>query len=151
MASRTKGTRGGGAPAAVIDEEEVDDLYSKPLGDFTRARDALAKRLRQAGDKAAAERVKALRRPTAAAWALNQLARRYPQRMEALLDAGERLREAQRGGDRQRGPPRGGRGPARPARPVRRRCRRSSEHRAAERNAALDGTARALPLRGVEW
>lgn len=97
MASRTKGTRGGGAPAAVVDEEEVDDLYSKPLGDFTRARDALAKRLRQAGDKAAAERVKALRRPTAAAWALNQLARRYPQRMEALLDAGERLREAQGG------------------------------------------------------
>ncbi|WP_437779570.1 hypothetical protein [Sorangium sp. So ce1097] len=96
MASRTKGTRGGGAPA-VVDEEEVDDLYRKPLGDFTRARDALAKRLRQAGDKAAAERVKALRRPTAAAWALNQLARRYPQRMEALLDAGERLREAQRG------------------------------------------------------
>ncbi|WP_437876394.1 hypothetical protein [Sorangium sp. So ce513] len=97
MASRTKGTRGGGAPAAVVDEDEVDDLYKKPLVDFTRARDELARRLRQAGDKAAAERVKALRRPTAAAWALNQLARRYPQRMEALLDAGERLREAQRG------------------------------------------------------
>ncbi|WP_438025883.1 hypothetical protein [Sorangium sp. So ce233] len=98
MASRTKGTRGGGPPpAAVVDEDEVDDLYKKPLGDFTRARDDLAKRLRQAGDKAAAERVKALRRPTAAAWTLNQLARRYPQRMEALLDAGERLREAQRG------------------------------------------------------
>ncbi|WP_434044431.1 MULTISPECIES: hypothetical protein [Sorangium] len=98
MASRTKGTRGGGPPAAaVVDEDEVDDLYKKPLGEFTRARDDLAKRLRQAGDKAAAERVKALRRPTAAAWTLNQLARRYPQRMEALLDAGERLREAQRG------------------------------------------------------
>ncbi|KYF75805.1 hypothetical protein BE11_13685 [Sorangium cellulosum] len=98
MASRTKGTRGGAPPAAaVVDEDEVDDLYKKPLGDFTRARDDLAKRLRQAGDKAAAERVKALRRPTAAAWTLNQLARRYPQRLEALLDAGERLREAQRG------------------------------------------------------
>ncbi|KYF69318.1 hypothetical protein [Sorangium cellulosum] len=98
MASRTKGTRGGGPPAAaVVDEDEVDDLYKKPLGDFTRARDDLAKRLRQAGDKAAAARVKALRRPTAAAWTLNQLARRYPQRMEALLDAGERLREAQQG------------------------------------------------------
>ncbi|WP_437287709.1 hypothetical protein [Sorangium sp. So ce406] len=98
MGSRTKGTRGGGPPpAAVVDEDEVDDLYKKPLGDFTRARDDLAKRLRQAGDKAAAERVKALRRPTAAAWTMNQLARRYPQRVEALLDAGERLREAQRG------------------------------------------------------
>ncbi|WP_437656113.1 hypothetical protein [Sorangium sp. So ce1182] len=97
MASRTKGTRGGGpSPAADVDDE-VDDLYKKPLGDFTRARDELAKRLRQAGDKAASDRVKALRRPTAAAWTLNQLARRYPQRMEALLDAGERLREAQRG------------------------------------------------------
>ncbi|WP_437576930.1 hypothetical protein [Sorangium sp. So ce887] len=99
MASRTKGTRGGAPPpGGVIDTEEgVDDLYKKPIGDFTRARDELAKRLRQAGDKGASDRVKALRRPTAAAWALNQLARRYPQRVEGLLDAGERLREAQRG------------------------------------------------------
>ncbi|WP_437306231.1 hypothetical protein [Sorangium sp. So ce388] len=97
MASRTKGTRGGGPPPAADVDDEVDDLYKKPLGDFTRARDELAKRLRQAGDKAASDRVKALRRPTASAWTLNQLARRYPQRMEALLDAGERLREAQRG------------------------------------------------------
>ncbi|WP_437608564.1 hypothetical protein WMF20_47740 [Sorangium sp. So ce834] len=98
MASRTKGTRGGAPPpGGVDDEEEVDALYKKPLADFTRARDELAKRLRQAGDKGASDRVKALRRPTAAAWTLNQLARRYPQRMEALLDAGERLREAQRG------------------------------------------------------
>lgn len=98
MASRTKGTRGGAPPPGdVDDEEEVDALYKKPLADFTRARDELAKRLRQAGDKGASDRVKALRRPTAAAWTLNQLARRYPQRMEALLDAGERLREAQRG------------------------------------------------------
>ncbi|XXY55140.1 hypothetical protein WME91_28825 [Sorangium sp. So ce269] len=97
MASRTKGTRGGGPPPAADVDDEVDDLYKKPLDDFTRARDELAKRLRQAGDKAASDRVKALRRPTAAAWTLNQLARRYPQRMEALLDAGERLREAQRG------------------------------------------------------
>ncbi|WP_437952809.1 hypothetical protein WME98_20390 [Sorangium sp. So ce296] len=99
MASRTKGTRGGAPPPGGIvdEEEEVDALYKKPLADFTRARDELAKRLRQAGDKGASDRVKALRRPTAAAWTLNQLARRYPQRMEALLDAGERLREAQRG------------------------------------------------------
>ncbi|XXT19194.1 hypothetical protein WME94_54105 [Sorangium sp. So ce429] len=97
MASRTKGTRGGGPPPAADVDDEVDDLYKKPLGDFTRARDELAKRLRQAGDKAASDRMKALRRPTASAWTLNQLARRYPQRMEALLDAGERLREAQRG------------------------------------------------------
>ncbi|AGP41851.1 hypothetical protein [Sorangium cellulosum] len=99
MASRTKGTRGGAPPpgGVVDEEEEVDALYKKPLADFTRARDELAKRLRQAGDKGASDRVKALRRPTAAAWTLNQLARRYPQRMEALLDAGERLREAQRG------------------------------------------------------
>lgn len=99
MASRTKGTRGGAPPPGGIldEEEEVGDLYKKPLGDFTRARDELAKRLRQAGDKGASDRVKALRRPTAAAWTLNQLVRRYPQRVEALLDAGERLREAQRG------------------------------------------------------
>ncbi|WP_159398022.1 hypothetical protein [Sorangium cellulosum] len=99
MAPRTKASRGGAPPRAggMDEDDEVDDLYKKPLGDFTRARDELAKRLRQAGDKDAADRVKALRRPTAAAWTLNQLARRVPQRMEALLDAGERLREAQAG------------------------------------------------------
>lgn len=82
-------------------DEELDDatsaLFTRPLGEFTKARDELAKRLKGSGDKEAAASVKAMRRPTVAAWTLNQLARRYPQRMDALLEAGERLREAQRG------------------------------------------------------
>jgi hypothetical protein len=82
----------------------ADELYGLPLADFTRARDDLAKRLRREGRRDDAEAVKALRKPTVAAWALNQLARRRPKDLEKLLATGERLRQAQEtllgGGDR---------------------------------------------------
>jgi hypothetical protein len=77
--------------------DDLDALFTKPLREFTKARDDLAKSLRQAGDREGAAAVKAMRRPSVSAWTLNQLARRYPQRMDALLEAGEQLREAQRG------------------------------------------------------
>jgi hypothetical protein len=77
--------------------DDLDVLFTKPLREFTKARDDLAKSLRQAGDREGAARVKAMRRPSVSAWTLNQIARRYPQRMDALLEAGEQLREAQRG------------------------------------------------------
>ncbi|MFY0535847.1 hypothetical protein [Nannocystis pusilla] len=75
----------------------LDELYAAPLDEFTAVRDALAKQLRTQGDGAAATRVKALRKPSTAVWAVNQLARREPARMEALLRAGERLRSAHGG------------------------------------------------------
>ena len=75
--------------------DEADRLYELPLDDFTRERNALATRKRKAGDRAAAEEVKALAKPSVPAWAINQLARRRRKEMEALLDAGERLRAAQ--------------------------------------------------------
>ncbi len=78
-------------------EDAINALFTKPLGEFTQARDELAKRLRGAGDRDAAARVKAMKRPSVSVWTLNQLARRYPQRVDALLVASERLREAQRG------------------------------------------------------
>ena len=85
-------------------EEAADELYGLPPGEFTRARDERAKRLRADGEREAANAVKALRRPTVAAWAINQLARRRRKDLDALLSAGEELRAAQEelltGGDR---------------------------------------------------
>ena len=82
----------------------TDELYELPPSEFTRARDERAKELRKSGDREAADAVKALRKPTVAAWALNQLSRRRSKELGRLLSAGERLRAAQEellaGGDR---------------------------------------------------
>jgi hypothetical protein len=75
---------------------KIADLYGLPLEEFTRARDELARELRKAGKREAADEVKALRKPSVSAWAVNQLVRRHPQETKALLQAGEQLRRAQR-------------------------------------------------------
>jgi hypothetical protein len=72
------------------------DLYGLPLEEFTKARDELAKELRRAGKKEAADEVKALRKPSVSAWTVNQLARRRPQEVRDLVKAGDGLRKAQR-------------------------------------------------------
>ena len=71
-----------------------DDLYGLPLSDFTKARDELAKRLRTEGKREEADAVKSLRKPTAAAWALNQIARKRPKDVQRLVSTGEQLRKA---------------------------------------------------------
>jgi hypothetical protein len=83
------------------------DLYGLPLEEFTPARDALAKDLRNAGKKEAADEVKALRKPSVSAWAVNQAVRRRPQEAKALVKAGDELRKAQRGVVGGRGAPSG--------------------------------------------
>jgi hypothetical protein len=84
-------------PLSVVPdlEAELDDLYALPPEDFIRARNDLAQRLKQAGQGDAAARVKQLRKPTVPLWAVNQLARRHPDEVRALLAAGDRLRAAQ--------------------------------------------------------
>jgi hypothetical protein len=72
------------------------DLYGLPLEEFTKTRDELAKELRKKGKKEAADEVKALHKPSVSAWMINQLARRHPQEMKALVKAGDNLRKAQR-------------------------------------------------------
>jgi hypothetical protein len=79
----------------VIPEHELDRLHALPLGEFTRARDALARDLRKAGEPEVADEVKALAKPPLSAWAVNQLARTEALQMRALMTAGERLRKAQ--------------------------------------------------------
>jgi hypothetical protein len=76
-------------------EKELDRLYAAPLDEFVAERDALAKQLRSDGDGEAADRVKALRKPSAAVWAVNQLARRQQKDYRALLKAGDKLRATQ--------------------------------------------------------
>jgi hypothetical protein len=72
----------------------VDELYRLPLEEFTAARDDLVKRLRGEGDPAEADRVKALAKPTAAAWIVNQLSQDARADLKKLLSAGERMRKA---------------------------------------------------------
>ncbi|HEY3240539.1 MAG TPA: hypothetical protein VGL92_13295 [Acidimicrobiia bacterium] len=75
---------------------DVEDLYGLPLADFIPARDAMAKELRAAGRKEEAAEVKQARKPSLAAWALNQAARRHPEEVARLVEAGQALAEAQR-------------------------------------------------------
>lgn len=71
-----------------------DDLFRLARTDFTSARNALERRLRH-HDPDAAARIKALRRPSVSAWAVNQLWWRERGLFAALLAAGEDLRGAQ--------------------------------------------------------
>jgi hypothetical protein len=73
---------------------ETGALYELPAGEFTAARNARAKELRQENPELAAEVAK-LPKPTAAAAAVNRLARRDPSEVRALIQAGKRLRDAQ--------------------------------------------------------
>lgn len=75
--------------------ERMRDLFAVEPAEFVRARDALAKELRAAGKEAEAKEVAALRRPTAAVWAVNQLSRKNKADVEEFLDASERVRDAQ--------------------------------------------------------
>ena len=73
-------------------EDDVDALYAADPDGFVAGRQALVKRLKAEGDKAGAAEVAGLRRPTAAAWAVNQLARRHGDEVAALVALGDDLR-----------------------------------------------------------
>ncbi len=77
--------------------EATAELYGLDPKDFVPARNELAKRLRKAGDRRLAAEVAKLRRPSPAAWAVNQLARRHRDELEELVRLGEALRAAQDG------------------------------------------------------
>jgi hypothetical protein len=76
-------------------DKEIDRLYGLTLGEFTKARDTRVKELRSGGEREAADHLKSARKPTAAAWAANQLARSERMNLRALLTAGEQLRDGQ--------------------------------------------------------
>jgi hypothetical protein len=76
-------------------DEATDRLYGLPLEDFVRERDAAAKALRAEKQRDAAKQVGALAKPSAAAWAVNAIAREQPKLRDELLAAGDALRDAQ--------------------------------------------------------
>ena len=79
-------------------QAEVDELFKLPLAEFTDARNALAKRLKQSGRADDANVVKTLSKPSVSAWTVNQLYWHHRDAFEQLLAAGQRFRKAQRGG-----------------------------------------------------
>ncbi len=74
---------------------EPGDLYGLALEQFVPARGALAKALRGAGRREEAEEVAKRRKPSVAAWAVNQLVRTQGRDVDELFDAGDALRGAQ--------------------------------------------------------
>jgi hypothetical protein len=76
----------------------ADELYALPPEEFVATRDAAARRADEPDLK---KTIKALRRPTVSADAVNRIVRQNPDGVEALLALGEQLRTAMagKGGD----------------------------------------------------
>jgi hypothetical protein len=73
---------------------DLDDLYGQPLDRFVPERTAMARELRSAGRREEATEVAALRKPSVAAWAVNQLVRTQRKAVDELFEAGDALRAA---------------------------------------------------------
>lgn len=78
---------------------DADRLYRLEPTAFTAARDELARAARAAGDKEGAAALRALRRPSVAAWLVNRLADEQGDLLDQLLALGPELAKAQSGGD----------------------------------------------------
>ena len=76
-------------------QDEIDALFQGPLAEFTAARNVLATRLKKGGNPEGANEVKALTKPSAPAWAVNQLYWKHRIALDRLMEAGQRFRKAQ--------------------------------------------------------
>ena len=76
-------------------DTEVDSLFTLPLSEFTSARNALVKQLKQAKRADDAEKVKVIPKPSISAWVVNQLYWNHRHEFDRLLDAGRNLAQAQ--------------------------------------------------------
>lgn len=82
--------------------EIADELYGLPAADFTAARNAAAKAAKAAKERDLAAGITALPRPSTSAWVVNQLVRRHPADVDALLELGEDMRAAEHARDADR-------------------------------------------------
>jgi hypothetical protein len=73
-------------------DAEIDRLYGLPLAEFTKERDALARRLRADGKRDEATAIADLRKPVLAAWVVNRLARACRTDVESLVEAAAAIR-----------------------------------------------------------
>ena len=76
-------------------DDDIDALFKLPLDAFTPARNALAARLKNTGEQAEADAVKALPKPSVAVWVVNQLYWQHRKPFDRLIEAGDRFRQAQ--------------------------------------------------------
>ena len=81
-------------PATPLDRA-LDDLYAATPPEFVLVRSRLERELRHGDEPSAATEIRSRRRPNLAAWACNQLARRDPDGIAALVALTRRLAEAQ--------------------------------------------------------
>jgi hypothetical protein len=79
-------------------DDIIDRLYGLPLEEFTRARNEAATELRREGRREEADEIKALRKPSTVAGAVNRLVREHRAQVEEYLAAASALRDAQLGG-----------------------------------------------------
>src|SRR3954466_2958670 len=86
----------------VVDLDAVLELYGLPPEQFTAARNALSKALRDVGDATGSASVKTLRKPTIAAWLANRLVRIASDEVAELTEFGDELRQAHQSADRER-------------------------------------------------
>lgn len=82
---------------AGASDKDLDEVYLGDFEGFVARRDALAKRLKDDGDADAAKEVKALKKPSRTAWAVNQFAAHGKKLRSEMLKAGTALRDAQEG------------------------------------------------------
>src|SRR5262245_35601020 len=79
-----------------LHDQELPELFQLPLDRFTDARNDVAPRPRTTGSADAAAAVKSMPKPPATAWAVNQVYWRHREDFDLLLQAGARVKEAQR-------------------------------------------------------
>lgn len=79
-------------------DQRIDSLYELPLGEFTRARNALAAELKKSGERDEAERIRSLAKPVLTAWVVNRLYRTERKKFDRLAAAGAELRAVQHRG-----------------------------------------------------
>ncbi|HEX5404976.1 MAG TPA: hypothetical protein VFX16_22020 [Pseudonocardiaceae bacterium] len=72
----------------------LDELFAAPREEFTALRDSRVKQARSAGDRQLVDQLKRLRKPTVAAWLVNQVSRAHPDDIDRLAQVGDALRAA---------------------------------------------------------
>ena len=77
-------------------DTDLDALFTLPLADFTAARNALVKRLKQSEHSDEAAKVMALTKPSISAWAVNQLYWKHRNEFDRLLAEGATPRRRRR-------------------------------------------------------
>ena len=78
-------------------EQALDRLYAASPEEFVEIRKHLAVELKESGDEEGSAKIKEAKKPTVAAWALNQLSRLNSPELKGLFDSSEKLAGAKGG------------------------------------------------------